>query len=591
MADPVTTFVGNALSAAGTAAVTTFSQALNPALSAFTNNHWNVALVGLGKGILGAAFVWELASAMLEYWTYGGAQQLIGKLVRLIVITAIPLMMLTNWSSGSSLSGDLLNFTFNDVPGQLGLPTGALSSAPSAVDTGIQQMSAAYGKLMTLLWNGPSLRGSDAVGGKKVSPAQIYCNNTGDCPPGTSPPTSTINGGNDSNSKTGLFTSLKNAILNLGGKIWYTLMSLYTMFAISLCMIILTLATIFALYGPLFMLNIGMVFGPVLVAFLPLQFMRSAFTRWIDYMLTMGAAYVIGLMMAGLAGNAMQTFANGIQNAFSQSNGDYGAANVTLMTGTFPLMVSMLFLAMMALRVERIASALFGGMALEGGGAFAAMVGAKAMSMKIGGRGQKNPPPKQDQQPVPAPQSTSSGGGNMPTSLPGSNPALSGPRALPGPSGGGGSPGPGGSSGPSGGPGSGAPGGGGGPRFSGASGSSGSGTPGSGGPRFTSSTSSAGPRFGGSSQSAGTTNASGGWNPRGNSTAAQNSPKSYLGGYAAGFTVRNAANATKQAFSSAFTASSSRGGASGSSPAFSGGGSKPAWNKADAVDVAFREKR
>lgn len=366
---------------------TVFTTALNPALQSFQTNGWTTALTGIGRGILGLAFLLEFGGALLDYWTNGGAQQFIGKAARLLIITSIPLAMLTNWSSAGGLTGDMMQFVFQDMPGRLGLPTGASPSGSSSqMDSSIQSISTAYSNLVGILWNGPDAQSASASGSSiAVSAAQNACNNDpANCGPGLTPQKA------DASTSSSHWWDLSAAISSLGQKITYGLMAMYAIVTLALCMIILTFALIFALYGPLFLLNIGMVFGPVLVGFLPWRPMQNFFMRWVSYMITMGAAFVIGQMFAQIIATAMTSFAHDISSQFAAGGSDmYLNAASTLAAGSFPMMVSMLFLALMAFRVEHIASALFGGAALEGG-MLGAMIGAKMMNYRPP---EKKPPP------------------------------------------------------------------------------------------------------------------------------------------------------------------------------------------------------
>ena len=371
----------------------TFSQAIDPVLQAFGSSGWASKLTGIGLGITGATFLLELGSVLLDYWVQGGAQGAIGRFFRLLMITAIPVAMLTNWQapasgSATSLNYDVVNFFFQDVPNALGLPANGSMTSSTGIDGAVQNVTKAWGDMASLLWDGPPpATSSDAsagsTGGAPSGP--VTCSS-----PGLTQAQS-VNCGLDGQtspnapavtSSTGLLGSLLSVLENLASEIWLVVISFYSVIALSLCMFILTLALIFSLYGPLFMLNIGMIFGPVLVAFLPWRPTQNMFMRWVGYMLTMGAAYVIGLLLAKLGAIALTNFSSNIianyQAAGTGVAAKLAAAN-TIASGTFPMMVSMIFLAMMMLRGEHIAAALFGGAAIGGGGAFAAMVGASAL--------------------------------------------------------------------------------------------------------------------------------------------------------------------------------------------------------------------
>ncbi len=352
----------------------TFTQALSPALGVFQQNGWTTALVGMGKGILAVAVVLELASDLLDYWTRGNAQELIGKVFRMLVVTSIPMMMLTNWTGG--LTADINGFFANDLPNALGVGQN--------LDAGISSISTAYGQVVHILWDGPA----SPVGDSGVQ-AAAQAAGAGAPPPaggagasGSGSFLSNLLPGQSFGSTLGsLWTTMKD----LPGTVVYLFISLYAVIAMTLCMVIFTMAVIFALYGPIFVINVGMVFGPILVAFLPWRPMRNAFVRWLDFMMMGGGAYVIGMMFGQIGATAMTGFASTIQEIFVGSGGSHMAAAAAVAAGTFPIMVTMLFLAMMMLRIEKISSALFGGVAIEGGGAFAGTLAGNAMRKPITG--------------------------------------------------------------------------------------------------------------------------------------------------------------------------------------------------------------
>ena len=375
----------------------TFSQSIDPVLQTFGSAGWAGKLTGIGLGITGVTFLLEFGSVLLDYWVQGGAQGAIGRFFRLLTITAIPMAMLTNWQapasgSATSLNYDVVNFFFKDVPNALGLTANGSMTSSSGIDAAVQNVTKAWGDLVSLLWSGTPPTGSAAPAGSTPAGSTPAAAKTCSSPglSGTQQYDCTVFHsitGPSTTSSTGLLGSVLNVLENLASEIWLVDISFYSVIALSLCMFIFTFALIFALYGPLFMLNIGMIFGPILVAFLPWRPTQGMFTRWVDYMLTMGAAYVIGLLLAKLGSIALTNFSSNIianyQAAGTDISAKLAAAN-TIAAGTFPMMVSMLFLTMMMLRGEQIAAALFGGAAIGGGGAFAAMVGASALRSSPG---------------------------------------------------------------------------------------------------------------------------------------------------------------------------------------------------------------
>jgi hypothetical protein len=378
-------------------ALLTLSQSLDPVLQTFAAKGWLTALTGIGLDITGVAFLLEFVSGLLDYWTQGGAQAAVGRFLRLLVITAIPVAMLTNWQaaagSNASLTADITNFFFQDIPNALGLAGNGSLTSSAGIDAAVQADGKAWGDITSMLWNHtPPTQGISASTGTAPAPAPAPAASTASTakPATGSAYDNALNVGSNA-SKTGILGSISAWLSNFGTWLWSEFISLYALITISVCMLLLTVALIFALYGPLFMLNIGMIFGPILVAGLPWRPTRGWFTRWIDYMMTMGGAYVIGLLLATMGAVALNNFASNLTAAYNAAGAGGAQAQQlafanTVAVSAFPIMVSMLFLTLMLMRVERIASALFGGMAIEGGGALAAVAGASALRASLGGK-------------------------------------------------------------------------------------------------------------------------------------------------------------------------------------------------------------
>lgn len=292
---------------------------LTPALEASTE--FSGAFVDLGKKLLAVAFTIELMMMMFQYWIKGGANDLVAKFVRLLIVTSIPLMALHTWPELPNL---LANFFEREMAGIL---TGSHGSTSDLVKKTIQDMfSAAYGM------------------GDNAPPA---------------------NQGDD-------------------GWVVRALMHMFAYVVLFLPLIIVSLALLFALYGPQFMIAIGIILGPVLVAWLPMESMSNLATKWLNYMVTMGISFMVGMTLAAIMIRGITNFTSVVEAQDTALGASLAGA-----IGLLPTIVALLFLAYMLFKIEQIGAALVGGPSIGGGGGFMAMAAASIMRAGKGGGGGK----------------------------------------------------------------------------------------------------------------------------------------------------------------------------------------------------------
>jgi hypothetical protein len=146
--------------------------------------------------------------------------------------------------------------------------------------------------------------------------------------------------------------------------------------------VLLQLAMLFALEGPMVMLYIGVIFGPILIAWMPWQPASNLAMSWFRYMISLCFAYAIGLVLAVV----MSTVAVKLGTSISQETGGalaYGMIFVILV----PIVLIMLLMTYFMLKIESIAGAMVGGPSLGHGAGmfFAGAAAAKALSGPKGG--------------------------------------------------------------------------------------------------------------------------------------------------------------------------------------------------------------
>lgn len=157
--------------------------------------------------------------------------------------------------------------------------------------------------------------------------------------------------------------------------------------------ILLSVALIFALFGPLLALHLGIIFGPLLIAGMPFGPTAHLARNWLQFMLSQGFALVVGITIAMLAANSIETFTDSVA-AMSHDPNMPLHQEISAKIGAFVSAAAVIvFVAVMLFRADDIAAAMIGG-----GGAGAGGVGAVVMSRMMAA---KMPQPKDPPKPPP----------------------------------------------------------------------------------------------------------------------------------------------------------------------------------------------
>lgn len=358
---------------------------LDPMLSAA--NGFAGAFVSTGKVFLSLAFVLEFLNLLLNFWSRGGAQDFIGKVVRLLIVTSIPLAMLIG---GASTWSTMTGYITNYFEGQAGASLGVTGSGPSALSNSINGLFTSFSNVITTVQDSGSAGitpgGSGAAAQQvtvcrdQISSQYTPMPRTGVCPPATV--ATTISAAQMQAQQTGGFLGITGAISHAFHSFVAFAESIVVAGFLGLCFLILLVAMIFAMYGPLLLMSVGVIFGPLLVAWLPFEPLNNLATKWFNYMITMGVAFLVGLVFVKIAGASLDLYAGAIQHSSGSAD-----ALMAGLTGLIPACVAMLFMAYMLLKVEHVGAALVGGSAIGGGGAFAAIAAAKMMGAAKATRG------------------------------------------------------------------------------------------------------------------------------------------------------------------------------------------------------------
>jgi hypothetical protein len=138
-----------------------------------------------------------------------------------------------------------------------------------------------------------------------------------------------------------------------------------------------SLALVFALYGPLLALQVGIIFGPLLIAWLPSPQFSHLAKSWLQFILTQGFTLVVSVTIAVIGANAITAFAVQMDGLAAGGVSESGFIEaMVVQAGGFIASVSVLvFVGIMLFKADSIAGALLGG-----GGGGSSAVGAALLA-------------------------------------------------------------------------------------------------------------------------------------------------------------------------------------------------------------------
>lgn len=187
-----------------------------------------------------------------------------------------------------------------------------------------------------------------------------------------------------------------NSDESLGSMVFSGLTQAILELLLFLLALLLSVALIFALYGPLLALHLGVIFGPLLIAWMPFNPMSHLARNWLQFMLSQGFALVVGITIAMLAVNSIEAFTDTMAAMARESALPIHQEIAGKIGGFMASAAVIVFTAVMLFRADDIAAAMIGG-----GGAGAGGVGAVVMSRLAAARMPQMP--KQPPGPPPKP--------------------------------------------------------------------------------------------------------------------------------------------------------------------------------------------
>lgn len=287
----------------------------------------HTAFIPLARTMLALSFVLAILFAVYQWWLgeVGGA---LSRITRSALIMTIPLTLLVGDNWRQTMDAATKFFSAELTAPILGT-TGA-TSGPDAIATTVTKLSRSMF---------PNVRNPDER--TTLEKVKAFINS-------------------DSSLGSMLFSGLTQAILEL------------LLFLLALLM---SVALIFALYGPLLALHIGVIFGPLLIAWMPFNPMSHLARNWLQFMLSQGFALVVGITIAMLAVGSIESFTDSMTLMAKDSALPLHQEIAGKIGGFMASAAVIVFVAFFLFRADDIAAAMIGG-----GGAGAGGVGAVVMS-------------------------------------------------------------------------------------------------------------------------------------------------------------------------------------------------------------------
>lgn len=191
-----------------------------------------------------------------------------------------------------------------------------------------------------------------------------------------------------SESEGGLMASLQSLFDTITLKTFMDVIRLYVSLAIAILIIIIPLTAFSALllgvlFGNALIMKIGIIFGPLAIAFIPYAPMSWLATSWLRFMITTGLTLAIAYLVTSILATAMLPV---FQTMLKTGVNAQGIGLATIFMGASIALI-LVFGCILLLKVDDIAQGLVGGGGAGGGGAIA---GAALRSLKAragGGKG------------------------------------------------------------------------------------------------------------------------------------------------------------------------------------------------------------
>ncbi len=282
------------------------------------------AFVPIGRVLLALAVTLALAFAVYDWWM-GSVSGAVSRAVRAGIILTIPLYLL----SGSNWQTDMKIFT-KFFASDLTAPVLAATNSNS----GVRAIRNTITKISTSMF--PNTRQAE-----------------------------------DNRSAWEKVRDFITSEQTVGGAVFSALTEAFFELLLFFISAFLVVALIAALYGPLLAFQIGVILGPLLLAWLPFQPMAHLSRNWLQFMLSQGFALVVGITIAVIAAASIENYTNSMALMGGDPSLPWYEELAAKLGGFMASSAVILFVAWMLFRADDIAAALIGG-----GGAGTGGVGA-----------------------------------------------------------------------------------------------------------------------------------------------------------------------------------------------------------------------
>ncbi len=176
-----------------------------------------------------------------------------------------------------------------------------------------------------------------------------------------------------SESEGGMMASLQSLFDTITLKTFMDVIRLYVSLAIAILIILIPLTAFSALllgvlFGNALIMKIGIIFGPLAIAFIPYAPMAWLATSWLRFMITTGLTLAIAYLVTSILATAMLPV---FQTLLKTGVNSQGIGLATIFMGASIALI-LVFGCILLLKVDDIAQGLVGGGGAGGGGAMAA---------------------------------------------------------------------------------------------------------------------------------------------------------------------------------------------------------------------------
>ncbi len=274
-------------------------------------------LVPTGQKLLGVALTLTVLNDVYQWWIKGDATELLAKGVRLFVITSIPASLLLAPGAWVSANQTLVGFFQHGVTQALGAASGANLG------------DVIKGTIKSIV---------DAVNVAQPASATTF---------------SWLNPGS-------WFAAAAETFSSLGGLFIELVLKVIVFIGVAAMM----LGMLVAGYVPLVSLQIGVIVGPILIAWLPFEPMANYAHTWLKFMIVNAMTIVVATILLLMT----QAAVGSITGVLSDMLADGAVAGgLGAFASTFTVLAVLLFVAYMLFQADDIAGGLIGHSSVGGG--------------------------------------------------------------------------------------------------------------------------------------------------------------------------------------------------------------------------------